>query len=86
MCWHREKIVCFNFMFYDPRVNSTGILYTCQLAFHNQKKLLFGNGNLENLVGKNFDQVTLENDFCRNFLQGCIRCELPRLLEGKEQL
>ena len=39
-------------MFYDPGVNSTGILYTCQLAFLNQKQLLFGNGNLEDLVEK----------------------------------
>ena len=34
-----------------------------------------------NTFGNRQGLIQIQHDFCRNFHQGCVRCELPRLLE-----
>ena len=34
-----------------------------------------------NTFGNQQGLIQIQHDFCRNFHQGCVRCELPRLLE-----
>ena len=35
-----------------------------------------------NTFGNRQGLIQIQHDFCRNFYQGCVRCELPRLLAG----
>ena len=35
-----------------------------------------------NKFGNHQGLIQINNDFCRNFYQGYVRCELPRLLEN----
>ena len=46
MGWHRDDIVSFNFLFYDPEVNFTYIFFTCQLAL-TETELLFSTTDKE---------------------------------------
>ena len=35
-----------------------------------------------NTLGNQQGLIQIQHDFCRNFHQGCVSCELPRILAG----